>query len=541
MNIFISYRSLDRETIRSLVRDLEDVGHHVWSDMQLSGGQDWWERVLDGIRESDLFVFGLTQSWLESNACLHEFAYATALNKNRLPVQLNQMPIEEIPPQVRRLQIVSYENENERAFRELQRAINQMPPPAPLPDELPDPPRSPGDELEVVDQQLRQLRLERDAQAAMVLELKRALRQRHSADKARQLLSALRKHPDTSETLAVSIDEALLTSSNKNPQEMVGIDILAELPEQPEIPVMPVIDETNLTQLDVCITFDDHTDTVYAVAFSPDGAMLASASGDKSLRMYALHDGEPLALLRGHHAAVRDLTFNPTGTFIASASADNTVRLWGIRQDRNIHPLEASDDWVLRVAYSPRGDVLAAASVNELTTLWDPANQGQLGALGGHGDWVSGLAFSPDGTTLATASYDGTIRFWNVTRRRRMNIIANGGMIEDIAFAPSGTALAAAMQDGSVRLWSVAKQTEIGLLNGHDHAVYRVAFSPDGNLLATVGADGKLCLWNTANFKRCATYDAHEGTAWGVAFSPDGGLLATAGDDAVIRVWGVPD
>ncbi len=545
MRIFISYRSMDRETVRTIVKELEDIGHEVWSDVNLPD-QDWWERVLNGIRSCNLFLFGLTPHWFASDACMREFDYATALGKNRLPIRLAEMPVDEIPAQVQRLQVVHYDGNTPESFKGLQRAINRQPPPTPLPKPLPEPPRTPVGELDRYDQQLRQMRLERDAQAAMVFELKRALRRRDQAVEARELLSNLRKHPDTTDTVANRIDKALSNpeaADKHDTNATLTVEILPVLPDDPMLPERSRISAANADAVHPIYRLQGHTNTVYAVTFSPDGMLLATASGDKSIRLYNLLDeASDLALLRGHHAAVRDVTFSPDGTQLASASADNTVRLWGIRRNRDIHLLESSDDWVLRVAFSPHGDLLAATSVREITTLWDLRTRETVAALGGHADWVSGADFSPDGTTLVTASYDQTIRFWNVVRKRRMHAIGNaGGMVEDIRYTPDGTALAAAMQDGSIRLWGVAKLQEIARFTGHQHAVYELAFGADGKLMASVGADGKLRLWDMVTRRLCATHTAHDGPVWSVAFSPDGGLIATGGEDGMVKVWAVPE
>lgn len=539
----MSYRSMDRETVRTILRELEDIGHEVWSDVNLPD-HDWWERVLDGIRSCDLFVFGLTPHWFASDACLREFDYATALGKNRLPIRLAEMPVDAIPPQVQRLHIVHYDGNTAESFRVLQRAINRQPPPAPLPAALPEPPRTPVGDLDRYDQQLRQMRLERDAQAAMVFELKRALRRRDQAAEARALLNNLRKHPDTTESVANRIDMALSgrDGETRDKNATLTVEMLPVLPENPPLPARTRITPANAGALQPIHQLTGHINTVYAVAFSPDGLLLATASGDKSIRLYnLLEEASDLALLRGHHAAVRDVAFSPDSTQIASASADNSVRLWGIRRNRDIHLLESSDDWVLRVAFSPRGDLLAATSVREITTLWNTRTQEPEASLGGHADWVSGVDFSPDGTTLVTASYDQTIRFWNVARRRRMQVIGNaGGMVEDIRYTPDGTALAAAMQDGTIRLWSAAKLQEITRLRGHQHAVYEVAFGPEGKLMVSVGADGTLRVWDMVARQLCATYAAHNGPVWSVAVSVDGGLIATGGEDGVVKVWAVP-
>ncbi|MEM6529538.1 MAG: toll/interleukin-1 receptor domain-containing protein, partial [Chloroflexota bacterium] len=167
MKIFISYRSLDREVIRSIVTDLEDIGHDIWTES--SAEENWWDNILDGIRQADLFLFGLTHHWFESEVCLREFDYATSLGKNRIPVSFaDESTPADIPQQVKRLQIVNYEPGSAESFRELQRAINRMPIPGVAPDPMPEPPSSPVEPLAKYEQTLRNLELQRDAQSAMV-------------------------------------------------------------------------------------------------------------------------------------------------------------------------------------------------------------------------------------------------------------------------------------------------------------------------------------------------------------------------------------
>ena len=152
--------------------------------------------------------------------------------------------------------------------------------------------------------------------------------------------------------------------------------------------------------------------TVNEVAYSPDGRLLAVAS---SLGVY-LYDAETLEEVRFIEcdAWVASVAFSPDGATLASGSWDNTVRLWGVADGRLLRTLDT--DGVESVAFSPDGATLASGSVDGTVRLWRVADGRLLRTLEGHTTEVGSVAFSPDGATLASGSRDGTVRLWGVGR-----------------------------------------------------------------------------------------------------------------------------
>jgi WD40 repeat protein len=118
-----------------------------------------------------------------------------------------------------------------------------------------------------------------------------------------------------------------------------------------------------------------HTDSVYDVGFSPDGALLASASADRTVRLWNVTTDQPQrAPLTGHTNEVRGVAFSPDGALLATASDDRTVRLWDVATGQpHGAPLEGHTDEVRGVAFSPDGALLATASVDRTVRLWDPS------------------------------------------------------------------------------------------------------------------------------------------------------------------------
>jgi WD40 repeat protein len=291
----------------------------------------------------------------------------------------------------------------------------------------------------------------------------------------------------------------------------------------------------------------EHRAQAFSVAFSPDGALLASGGGEvpnsdknSEVKIYDAESGCELATWEGHTGQVRALAFTRDGRALVSASGDATVRLWDLSRlpKRSPHlPPQWTETW--SVAYSPDGRLLAMAGRDGLVKLWGATTGSEGAKLGGHKSPIRRAVFSPDGKVLASGGDDGTVRLWEMPSTRLLREWpAHAEAIFDLVYSPDGKLLATGSRDRTVKLWDAATGDLLRVLTGHTGEARGLVFAPDGKVLVSASHDGTVRFWDVATGE-CRQQLLSPCPVWCVAYSPDGGTLAWGGNDGVIHRWDV--
>ena len=294
-----------------------------------------------------------------------------------------------------------------------------------------------------------------------------------------------------------------------------------------------------------------HSDEVVLVALSRDGRLALTAGDtvstkDYSICLWEVATGREIRRLTGHTGHLRSLAFSRDGRFAASASQDKTARLWNLETGEEVRRMD-HPDWAHSVAFSPDGRYLATGSASYIGVkkptsafLWETETGKLIRTFEGHQASIYGVAFSRDGETLATGSADGTARTWNVASAQSLREFKEQKLpVLSIAFSSDGKSLAVGSGDKTVRIYDAQSGKVIKKFDCIS-GVRTIALTPDNKYLATGGdyPDEKIHLWNLETGTEERQF---EGSNHAV-FSSDGKQILTAApamDALFASLWDV--
>ena len=204
------------------------------------------------------------------------------------------------------------------------------------------------------------------------------------------------------------------------------------------------------------ITYRQHTGIVSAVAWSPDGDAIATASWDHTVQVWNAKTGVLLTTYTGHSEIVDTLAWSPNGKEIASGSWDHTVQIWDVATGRTIVTYKGhSDVAVDTLAWSPDGKEIAAGGRDTTVQIWDARNGTRLLTYRGHSKEVNALAWSPDGQYIASGSSDTTAQIWDAkTGETKLIYKGHSDSVDALAWSPNGSQIVTGSWDTTAQVWT---------------------------------------------------------------------------------------
>ena len=241
------------------------------------------------------------------------------------------------------------------------------------------------------------------------------------------------------------------------------------------------------------VELQGHRKTITDIAFSPNGRWVATASMDRSIRLWDVKSGNQLArFLAGHRDWIRSIAFQPDGTRLISGGDDGAIRLWDLQKGRRLQRFVAHQGWVLDVAFSHDGSLFASAGRDGMVLIWSTESLEIISRIGPFGKPVQEVSFSYTGESISIA-LPGLIEVWN-------------------------------LQDNQRRLRRITRGERLGVL-----------MLPDGGVL--VSSREGLNVLRPDNPEEQLSFHGHQGDVWGTVLDPVSPTIASYGTDRNVRFW----
>lgn len=284
-----------------------------------------------------------------------------------------------------------------------------------------------------------------------------------------------------------------------------------------------------------------HPVPVQALAFSPDGAILATGDASGMLRLWPLGSEEMVTTLEAQRRGVRALVYHPDGSSLASGGGDGLVHVFNARDLRLMAWLDTRHRGPISgLAFSGDGTRIVSASQDASILVRDVVTGQKLTTYFGHSSDVTAIVTAPESDCAVSGGADRSLQGWDLESSEQLDFATQPARVTTLAMSRDGSRLATAMTDGVVTLRRTTRcrvHTVALRLVHHQRPVRAMVFSPDGKSLFTAGDDKVIVRWDVESGAPTALLVGHQEPVLALALSPDGSVLASGGKDKAVRLW----
>ena len=264
---------------------------------------------------------------------------------------------------------------------------------------------------------------------------------------------------------------------------------------------------------------EDQQSTINSVAWSPNGAQIATGSTDGNVQIW---NAETLQLVRtigADNMSIPAVAWSPDSTRIVSGSADGHTVIWDAATGEKIRTLgeeteefgsEEPEEGIIAVAWRPNGQDIESSAANGMTYAWgvDQPPGEELLSYEGHGgapDTMS-IAYNTDGSRIVKGEFNGGLFSQNPeTGLDTIHMIGHTDPVNSVCWSRDNKLIVSGSSDNTVRVWDAATGENLGVLQGHSDVVTSVAISPDNNYIFSASYDGSIRVWENARITTSKT------------------------------------
>lgn len=257
---------------------------------------------------------------------------------------------------------------------------------------------------------------------------------------------------------------------------------------------------------------EDQQSTINSVAWSPNGAQIATGSTDGNVQIW---NAETLQLVRtigADNLSIRSVAWSPDSTRVVSGSGDGHTVIWNAADGQEIRTLgeeteyhisEEPEAGILVVAWRPNGEDIETSAENGTTYAWgvnEPPGEQLLSYQGNvHEPDTMSISYNTDGSRIAKGDIDGGLFSQNPeTGLETVQMVGHTASVNSVCWSLDNSIIVSGSSDNTVRVWNAATGANLEVLQGHTNWVTSVAISPDSNYIFSASRDRTIKVWENS-------------------------------------------